>query len=956
MDKILRNTNIWDLHIHTPLGTPTKKNYGNTSTEEFIDTIIDIYNKSNNKIGMISFTDHNKINADAYELFKIKSDIAIIPGIEVDVYLSEKDKDSKHIIFYFDEEELENIRELKTLVEDYIESNEKVIFEDFIMYLVVKRKHFAVSPHAFKQGKRGIDNDWFDEERASRGANEFTGLIFPFWEAAGKTDICKAIEFLNEQYNDEYNNQSVIAFSDSADYKKLQNYINNPHQYFRCLNSFKGLLLAGSDPDRIIYENENRPLCNPSEKIKSIRLSNDLREIKKNNVIEIEFSDRLNAIVGGRGKGKSALLDAIVYALNENEIENRTRRDFVKKFHVEITNFNDGLMPSDVKFLYFSQSYISKLFDGESQSRLESFFKKEFAHNSDVTDGTSDLHAKMEKSILCDVIEDININDEFSNFTYAHGKSTYLNVRKIREKKILLVYNQESYYDAIKNVLPEDKEIWDDQLLGELKSFSDLLVEKICIANYKRKVDFKFSALMKKKIDDVKKAKSKESERIINSKKRVEQKLRFLYNKELERIRQINKLYEFDENMTKFQMQEYVAHGEGNNRFYFVSASNKEHPVEYAKRKIVESVNKSRWKGFEKLSNSEVFQIYATTSQLLSKLKDSIEFSSVIEDIDGEMDVLRIFDNNSLGSYYKFLVKYEKEYTIRLSEDEEKAIEFISKKLASGKRIHELELLKRTLQYRHGIIGRLQKHLSEKYHCEMDEHCMENVINMMTNEFPTSAAKKTYAQCVFLKKEQDDYGISDVYGEMLQNPEFCAILEELVDFGISRYKVNYSYHYQDTNLVLYQKYTYEDACRLLNWERNEVPLNIGGYKYDKKTKTFLIFINYDKQDNISDTTKYEDHFVAENRLIAISKSGRSMDSEDVQNFLNATERGIDVQLFVRKNKDDKISKEFYYLGRVIATGNAKQFVMPNTDKTAVEIEWELETPVREDIYQYIVNE
>ena len=47
---------------------------------------------------------------------------------------------------------------------------------------------------------------------------------------------------------------------------------------------------------------------------------------------------------------------------------------------------------------------------------------------------------------------------------------------------------------------------------------------------------------------------------------------------------------------------------------------------------------------------------------------------------------------------------------------------------------------------------------------------------------------------------------------------------------------------------------------------------------------------------------------------------------------------------------------FYYLGRVIATGNAKQFVMPNTDKTAVEIEWELETPVREDIYQYIVNE
>lgn len=76
----------------------------------------------------------------------------------------------------------------------------------------------------------------------------------------------------------------------------------------------------------------------------------------------------------------------------------------------------------------------------------------------------------------------------------------------------------------------------------------------------------------------------------------------------------------------------------------------------------------------------------------------------------------------------------------------------------------------------------------------------------------------------------------------------------------------------------------------------------------------------------------------------------------MQNFLKATERGIDVQLFVRKNKDDKISKEFYYLGRIDLTGQAREFIMQNTDKTAVEIEWILNTPVREDIYEYIINE
>lgn len=75
----------------------------------------------------------------------------------------------------------------------------------------------------------------------------------------------------------------------------------------------------------------------------------------------------------------------------------------------------------------------------------------------------------------------------------------------------------------------------------------------------------------------------------------------------------------------------------------------------------------------------------------------------------------------------------------------------------------------------------------------------------------------------------------------------------------------------------------------------------------------------------------------------------------MQNFLNAKEGGIDVQLFVRKNKDDIISKEFYYLGRMTSTGVVREFIMPNTDKTAVEIERALDTPVREDIYEYIVN-
>ncbi len=396
-----------------------------------------------------------------------------------------------------------------------------------------------------------------------------------------------------------------------------------------------------------------------------------------------------------------------------------------------------------------------------------------------------------------------------------------------------------------------------------------------------------------------------------------------------------------DRSYNKDNIRRYVVEGER-----IIPGSSTIHFDEISKKRIFAAIDTANFSDIKLIREN------------YKNLKNKLGHIPALMDFDryGEMDVLRIFDNNSLGSYYKFLVKYEKDYTVRLSNSEEKVIEFVSKKLASGKRIHELALLQRMLKYQHHLMGYLRKDLREDYGIQLESKAEESVVNVMTNEFPSGSGKEAYKECVFLEREgAGEYQTSESFEEMLQNPEFYEILKELVEFGISRYKLNYEDRYQDTNLVLYQKYTYEDVCRLLNWKNNEVPLNIGGYKYDRVTKTFPVFINYDKSEDIQDTIKYEDHFVSPDSLIAISKQSRIVESEDVQNFLHAPQRGIDVELFVRKNKDDKISKEFYYLGRMKATGRTKEFVMANTDKTAVEIEWALDTPVREDIYEYIVN-
>ncbi len=395
-----------------------------------------------------------------------------------------------------------------------------------------------------------------------------------------------------------------------------------------------------------------------------------------------------------------------------------------------------------------------------------------------------------------------------------------------------------------------------------------------------------------------------------------------------------------DRSYNKDNIRRYVLEGDR-----IVPGSSTIHFDEISKEKIFEAIDKANFTAIKLIKEN-----YQNLKYKLGHIPSLLDFDRY-----GEMDVLRIFDNKSLGSYYKFLIKYEKEYTIRLSKTEEKFIEFISKKLANGKRVYELELLKIMLTNRSRLMGKFKEKMQHTYNINVTDMEIKSAINILTNNFATGSGRSTYKDCVFMKKAHNDYCRTELFDSMLNNQDFKKIYEDLIDFGISRYERDYSNKYKDTQLVLYQKYTYEDVCRLLNWKNNEVPINIGGYKYDKYTKTFPVFINYDKNSEINDSIKYEDHFESQNKLIAISKSGRNINSEDVQTFLNAKEKEIKVELFVRKNKDDKISKEFYYLGRMNATGKVKEFIMPNTNKTAVEIEWILETPVREDIYEYLIN-
>ncbi|WP_432646593.1 DEAD/DEAH box helicase [Mitsuokella sp.] len=322
----------------------------------------------------------------------------------------------------------------------------------------------------------------------------------------------------------------------------------------------------------------------------------------------------------------------------------------------------------------------------------------------------------------------------------------------------------------------------------------------------------------------------------------------------------------------------------------------------------------------------------------------------------GEMDITCVFRANRLGSYHAFLKKYEKDYRVAFNALEEKFLQYISKEFAEGKRPHELLMLDIILQHpgEKRIFHVLERRLSlPPYEIAFKRNTRQNLIHIMTGDFATGASRKTFQDCIFIEPCAGDYTASASFRKLLQHEDFRSQIDELVRFGLRRYRENYSNPYQDSGFQLYQKYDYEDVCRIMDWSHSLVPLNIGGYKYDAESRTYPVFINYDKAADVQDSINYHDRFLNNGQLISISKSKRSLDSEDVQRFCRAKAEGLPIDLFVRKNKEDKEAKSFYYLGRM--TNHGAEPIKMDSGDTAVELFWQLDTAVREDLYDYLTS-
>lgn len=341
---------------------------------------------------------------------------------------------------------------------------------------------------------------------------------------------------------------------------------------------------------------------------------------------------------------------------------------------------------------------------------------------------------------------------------------------------------------------------------------------------------------------------------------------------------------------------------------------------------------------------------YGLLKNMLGRVPSLDEFDAY-----NSIDPLLIFNQSQLGSYHMFLSKYESDYETVFSRRQEQMLVFVSRKLAAGKRPHELMVLKTFLETDEHEIS-VEQYRKRLANCSTQlPESLDSVANVLSGGFLTGSSADSFSECDFVRYENGKLFLASKLKEAMQNAEFRRQMSEVIDFGLRRYQERYAENYKDTNFVLYEKYTYEDVCRLLNWDQNVNGQNIGGYKYDEKTNTYPVFINYEKNDDIAVTIKYEDRFVSQKELIALSKQPRYLDSPEIRRLKGSRESGMRTYLFVRKNKDDEESKEFYFLGEMNPTGEYEEVVMTGTDKHAVEIGYVLDTPVKDELYDYLTS-
>ncbi|GAB3692809.1 DUF3427 domain-containing protein [Corynebacterium nasicanis] len=285
-------------------------------------------------------------------------------------------------------------------------------------------------------------------------------------------------------------------------------------------------------------------------------------------------------------------------------------------------------------------------------------------------------------------------------------------------------------------------------------------------------------------------------------------------------------------------------------------------------------------------------------------------------------------------------------------------LKFLSTEILNGLRPHETLLLQSLL--RETSMTRTDfRMLLEGHNTTSAPAMLSSVERMLTLEFFNARRRKQLGDISLIRVEQDTLSIDPEFAGLYYSyaahseplhaaQSFRAHVDDLLETSLFLNKAQHSWRGE---LVVGNRYSRKDACRLLLWESNQES-TIYGYKIDKATSTCPIFVTYDKDPDVSASTKYLDEFHSPSLMTWFSRSDRTLHSNELQPILH---HQVPLYLFVKKSDAD--GTDFFYLGTA-ESKNAIQTTMQGEGDRAhdvVTMGLQLDSPVELGLFRYLVD-
>ncbi|MCH5271153.1 MAG: DEAD/DEAH box helicase [Lachnospiraceae bacterium] len=365
---------------------------------------------------------------------------------------------------------------------------------------------------------------------------------------------------------------------------------------------------------------------------------------------------------------------------------------------------------------------------------------------------------------------------------------------------------------------------------------------------------------------------------------------------------------------------------------------------------------------FDEISKKRIFQSIdkaTTTKKMLTEKYQALKYRlgripTILDFYEyGEIDPMLFVDYAK--TYDNFVRMVDKDYTVAFSEKEAATLEFISSLVLNGKRPHELIMLQMLLEQQTIDKDTFTKRLTEEGE-KFKEADFLSAIRVLTKDFlNTQSEKKRYSTVELFEPEETmkhhfHERIIPFYQKILREP-YKQELQNLINYGLKKYRNCYNKHDED-NLVLYEKYSRKDICRILNWEKDDSSTLYG---YRIKYNTCPIFVTYEKKEDIANSTKYEDQFINDQIFSWMTRSKVSSNSPETQELIHYAENDLKIFLFIKKS--DGEGSDFYYMGRVTPFSWRETTILNDKGNSLpiMNFQMKLEHSVRGDIYEYFTK-